>query len=59
LSNVYECVAHTGRGLMISYGAAVALSDLILDSKFRKELRHAEDLERERPSGDLFEELHL
>ncbi len=57
--NVYECVAHTGRGLMISYGAGAALSDLILDGKFREELRNAKDLSRERPSGELFEELHL
>ena len=57
--NVYECGAHTGRGLMISHGAGTALSDLILDGKFREELKHAKDLSRERPSGDLFEELHL
>lgn len=57
--NVYECGAHTGRGLMISYGAGTALSDLILDGRFREELKHAKDLSRERPSGDLFEELHL
>jgi FAD-dependent oxidoreductase domain-containing protein 1 len=57
--NVYECVAHTGRGLMISYGAGTALSDLILDGKFREELSRAKDMSRERPSGELFEELHL
>ncbi|MCI0453791.1 MAG: FAD-binding oxidoreductase [Candidatus Dadabacteria bacterium] len=57
--NVYECGAHTGRGLMVSYGAGMALSDLILDGKFRDELGHAKDLSRERPSGNLFEELHL
>lgn len=57
--NVYECGAHTGRGLMISYGAGVALSDLILEGRFREELKHARDLSRERPSGELFEELHL
>jgi glycine/D-amino acid oxidase-like deaminating enzyme len=57
--NVYECGAHTGRGLMISYGAGTALSDLILDGGFREELSHAKDLSRERPSGELFEELHL
>jgi sarcosine oxidase subunit beta len=57
--NVYECGAHTGRGLMISYGAGTALSDLILNGKFREKLKHAEDLSRERPSGNLFEELHL
>lgn len=57
--NIYECVAHTGRGLMISFGAGMALSDLILDGKFREELKHAKDLSRERPSGELFEELHL
>lgn len=57
--NVYECAAHTGRGLMISYGAGTALSDLILDGRFREELSHANDMSRERPSGELFEELHL
>lgn len=57
--NVYECAAHTGRGLMISYGAGTALSDLILAGKFREELGHARDLSRDRPSGELFEELHL
>ncbi|MGE5444210.1 MAG: NAD(P)/FAD-dependent oxidoreductase [Ignavibacteriales bacterium] len=57
--NVYECAAHTGRGLMISYGAGAALSDLILDGRFREELDHAKGLSRERPSGELFEELHL
>jgi glycine/D-amino acid oxidase-like deaminating enzyme len=57
--NVYECAAHTGRGLMISYGVGTALSDLILDGRFREELSHARDLSRERPSGELFEELHL
>ncbi|HWP92414.1 MAG TPA: FAD-binding oxidoreductase [Thermodesulfobacteriota bacterium] len=57
--NIYECGAHTGRGLMISYGAGTALSDLILEGKFREELKHAKDLSRDRPSGDLFEELHL
>lgn len=57
--NVYECAAHTGRGLMISYGAGATLSDLILDGRFREELDHAKDLSRERPSGELFEELHL
>lgn len=59
LKNVYECVAHTGRGLMISYGAGVALSDLILNSEFRPELKSAKDLARERSSGELYEELHL
>ncbi len=59
LINVYESIAHTGRGLMISYGAAVALSDLILEGKIREELASAEDLSRARPGGDLFEGLHL
>ncbi len=59
LNNVYECGAHTGRGLMISYGAGTALADLIIDGKFREELRHAKDLARERQSGPLYEELHL
>src|SRR3972149_6867605 len=57
--NVYECGAHTGRGLMISYGVGTALTDLILDGKFREELKRAKDLSRERLSGELFEELHL
>ena len=57
--NVYECAGHTGRGLMISYGAGHALADLIVDGKFRPELQSAADFSRERPSGDLFEELHL
>jgi glycine/D-amino acid oxidase-like deaminating enzyme len=59
LDNVYECEAHTGRGLMISYGAGTALADLLVDGTFREELAHAEDLSRERKSGPLFEELHL
>lgn len=59
LSNVYECEAHTGRGLMISYGAATALADLLVDGAFRQELSHAEDLSRERKSGPLYEGLHL
>ena len=59
LGNVYECEAHTGRGLMISYGAATALADLLVDGVFREGLRHAEDLSRERKSGPLFEGLHL
>jgi sarcosine oxidase subunit beta len=59
LDNVYECEAHTGRGLMISYGAATALADLLVDGSFREDLRHAEDLSRERKSGPLFEGLHL
>jgi len=58
-NNVYECAAHTGRGLMISYGAGTALADLIMDGKIREELNHAKDLSRERPSGPLYEELHL
>jgi len=57
--NVYECAGHTGRGLMISYGAGEALTDLIIEGKFRKELEHARDLSRERPSGEQLEGLHL
>ena len=57
--NVYECLAHTGRGLMISHGAATALADLILDGEFREELKHAADLSRLRPAGSQFEGLHL
>ncbi|NIP39738.1 MAG: FAD-binding oxidoreductase, partial [Candidatus Dadabacteria bacterium] len=59
LENVYECAGHTGRGLMISYGAGQALADLIIDGKFRPDLKSASDFSRERPSGELFEELHL
>lgn len=59
LDNVFECEAHTGRGLMISYGAGTALADLLVAGRFREELRHAEDLSRERKSGPLFEGLHL
>lgn len=57
--NIYECAGHTGRGLMISCGAGVALADIILDGKPRSELKHAADLSRERKSGPLFEGLHL
>lgn len=59
LDNVYECEAHTGRGLMISYGAGTALADLFVDGRFREELKHSEDLSRERKSGPLYEDLHL
>ncbi len=59
LKNVYECGGHTGRGLMISYGAGAALADLIVDGRFREGLESAGDLARERPSGALYEELHL
>jgi len=57
--NIYECAGHTGRGLMISYGAGVALTDIILDGKPRRELKHAADLSREREAGPLYEGLHL
>lgn len=59
LDNVYECAGHTGRGLMISCGAATALSDLILDGEFREELSSAGDLSRQRTAGALYEGLHL
>jgi len=65
LENVYECGGHTGRGLMMSYGAGAALADLIVDGGgggdggFREELSSARDLSRNRPSGALYEELHL
>ncbi|MFI5323079.1 MAG: NAD(P)/FAD-dependent oxidoreductase [Thermodesulfobacteriota bacterium] len=36
LDNVYECEAHTGRGLMISYGAGTALADLFVDGKVQR-----------------------
>jgi len=57
--NVYESCAHTGRGLMISYGAGEALADLILKGKYREELKNAADLARQRPNGPLYEQLHL
>lgn len=57
--NIYESVAHTGRGLMVSYGAAVALTDIVLEGKIRNNLQNAADLARSRPNGDLFEGLHL
>lgn len=57
--NVYESCGHTGRGLMISHGAAEALADLIFVGEFRDELRRAADLSRHRPNGPLYEQLHL
>lgn len=59
LSNVFECVGHTGRGLMISYGAGKALSDLIVDGHTESELSFAQSLDRSRPDGPQYEELHL
>lgn len=59
LDNVYECAGHTGRGLMISYGAGEALTDLIVEGEFREGLKHTRDLSRERPSGKQYEGLHL
>ena len=53
LDNVYECVGHTGRGLMISYGAGQALADLILDGEYRKDLSSASAFSRSRPDGNL------
>jgi len=57
--NVYESVAHTGRGVMISYAAGQALADLIVDGSLRPELGWAAALARSRPSGPQIEELHL
>ncbi|NIP32001.1 MAG: FAD-dependent oxidoreductase [Candidatus Dadabacteria bacterium] len=57
--NIFECVGHTGRGIMISYGAAQALVDIMLEGKLRDGLTSASDFHRSRPNGDLFEELHL
>ncbi len=59
LENVYECFGHTGRGLMISHGAAEALSGLIEKGKFDEELASAKHLSRDRPEGPVFEELHI
>jgi FAD-dependent oxidoreductase domain-containing protein 1 len=59
LNNVFECVGHTGRGLMISYGAGQAMADIILDDKYRDELNSASAFSRSRPEGNLYEELHL
>lgn len=57
--NLYECSAHTGRGVMVSYGAAVALADIIADGRLRPALASVYDLSRDRPRGALYEELHL
>ncbi len=57
--NVYECAGHTGRGLMISYGAGSAMAELIVDGELGTELSRAVDLSRERPSGNQYEGLHL
>lgn len=59
LDNVYECAGHTGRGIMISYGLAEALSDLLAGEPIREELGYAADFQRSRPSGALLEQLHL
>jgi glycine/D-amino acid oxidase-like deaminating enzyme len=44
--NLYECHSFTGRGVMQSYGAAIALSELLLKNKF--ETIDASCLSRER-----------
>jgi len=59
LDNVYECAGHTGRGIMISYGLAEALTDMLIDGRIRDQLTHAAELDRRRPSGPLMEQLHL
>jgi len=59
LDNVYECAGHTGRGIMISYGLAEAFADMVVDGKIRDELAFASDFQRDRPSGELQEQLHL
>ncbi|WP_462137157.1 NAD(P)/FAD-dependent oxidoreductase [Candidatus Mycalebacterium sp.] len=59
LENVYECFGHTGRGLMISYGAAEALACLIEKGGFDAEFASTEHLSRNRPEGPVFEDLHL
>lgn len=59
LDNAYECCGHTGRGLMISYGAGQVMSDIIIDGRPREELSSAADLSRSRPNGPLYEQLHL
>ncbi len=59
LENVYECFGHTGRGLMISHGAAEALVCLIEKGSFDDKFVSAGHLSRERPHGPVFEELHL
>lgn len=59
MENAYECCAHTGRGIMISYAAGQALSDLVIEGRFRDELSSASGLSRQRPLGPLYEQLHL
>lgn len=59
LDNVYECAGHTGRGIMISYGLAEALTDMLIDGEISDQLIHAAELDRRRPSGPLMEQLHL
>jgi FAD-dependent oxidoreductase domain-containing protein 1 len=59
---IYEAHSFTGRGLMQSYGAAVALAELIIDGKYQS--IDASPLRRERfDSGDanalLTEQLHI
>lgn len=57
--SIYEAHSFTGRGLMQSYGAAVALSELILDGKFSS--FDASSLDRSRfATGNLLrEDLHI
>ncbi len=59
LNNIFECVGHTGRGLMISYGASKALVDMIINGKTDNDLSFANALCRSRPDGPQYEELHL
>ena len=60
--NLYEAHSFTGRGVMQSYGVALAISDLILDGRFRA--IDAAALSRDRfkssdPSVLLHEGLHI
>lgn len=57
--NIFECVGHTGRGLMISYGAAKSLVDIMTKNRLSEDLSFASSLHRTRPSGPQYEELHL
>lgn len=57
--NVYEAHSFTGRGIMQSHGAAVALAELVLKGRF--ETLDARELSRERFGTSLLlhEELHI
>lgn len=53
--SLYECHSFTGRGVMQSYGAAIAITELIINGKF--ETLHASCLSRDRFLGGNESEL--